>query len=158
MPRRFSDRLAVLAAWLSGIVLIGVVASMATWLAYNGLKNVSLRHASITDVDESFGRFDYIIAHGVFSWIPTTVREKLLDICGKNMAPGGVAYVSYNTYPGWHARGLWRGGTGDAHQSTSVRPVRCRKTSSRVLRRTSTLAGLSARSCTAATAASPSVT
>ena len=70
-----------------------------------GLTNVTLRHASITDVDESYGKFDYIIAHGVFSWIPTEVREKLLDICAKNMAPGGVAYVSYNTYPGWYLRG-----------------------------------------------------
>jgi methyltransferase-like protein/SAM-dependent methyltransferase len=73
-----------------------------------GLTNLTLRHASITDVDESYGRFDYIIAHGVFSWIPTAVREKLLDICGRSMAPGGVAYVSYNTYPGWHMRGMIR--------------------------------------------------
>jgi methyltransferase-like protein/SAM-dependent methyltransferase len=73
-----------------------------------GLSNVSLRHASIADVDESFGRFDYVIAHGVFSWIPTALREKLLDICAKNMAPGGVTYVSYNTYPGWHMRGMIR--------------------------------------------------
>ena len=73
-----------------------------------GLKNVSLRHASITDVDESYGKFDYVIAHGVFSWIPTDVREKLLDICVTNLAPNGVAYVSYNTYPGWHMRGMIR--------------------------------------------------
>lgn len=43
-------------------------------------------------------------------------------------------------------------------QSTRVRPVRCRKTSSRPLRRTSTLAGLSPNAATSATAASPSGT
>ena len=73
-----------------------------------GLKNVDLRHASILDIDESYGQFDYIIAHGVFSWVPTEVREKILDVCAKNLAPNGVAYVSYNTYPGWHMRGMIR--------------------------------------------------
>jgi len=73
-----------------------------------GLANVSLRHASIMDVDESYGQFDYIITHGVFSWVPTEVREKILDICAKRLTPNGIAYVSYNTYPGWHMRGMIR--------------------------------------------------
>ena len=73
-----------------------------------GLKNVTLRHASIMDVDESYGQFDYIITHGVFSWVPTEVREKIFDICSKRLAPNGVAYISYNTYPGWHMRGMIR--------------------------------------------------
>src|SRR4051794_13106921 len=67
-----------------------------------GLKNVTLRHASIMDVDDSYGQFDYILAHGVFSWVPTEVRDKILDICSKRLTANGVAYVSYNTYPGWH--------------------------------------------------------
>jgi methyltransferase-like protein/SAM-dependent methyltransferase len=73
-----------------------------------GLTHVNLRHASILDVDESYGLFDYIICHGVFSWVPDAVREKILDICSKNMTPNGVAYVSYNTYPGWRMRGMIR--------------------------------------------------
>ncbi|MDB5310089.1 MAG: hypothetical protein JWO38_4291 [Gemmataceae bacterium] len=73
-----------------------------------GLRNVSLRHASITDVDETYGRFDYIICHGVFSWVPPAVREKILDLCRQHLSPSGVAYVSYNTYPGWHMRGMIR--------------------------------------------------
>jgi methyltransferase-like protein/SAM-dependent methyltransferase len=73
-----------------------------------GLKNVDLRHASIMDVDESYGQFDYIIAHGVYSWVPTEVREKILEICSKRLSPQGIAYVSYNTYPGWHMRGMIR--------------------------------------------------
>src|SRR5215469_18182080 len=40
-----------------------------------GLKNIELRTGSITDVDGSFGAFDYIIAHGVFSWVPPAVQE-----------------------------------------------------------------------------------
>jgi methyltransferase-like protein/2-polyprenyl-3-methyl-5-hydroxy-6-metoxy-1,4-benzoquinol methylase len=73
-----------------------------------GLKNATLRQASIMDVDESYGQFDYIITHGVFSWVPVEVREKILEICSKRLAPNGVAYVSYNTYPGWHMRGMIR--------------------------------------------------
>jgi methyltransferase-like protein/SAM-dependent methyltransferase len=75
---------------------------------HSGLRNVSLRHASILDVDDTYGPFDYIICHGVFSWVPDAVREKILAICSKHLTLNGVAYVSYNTYPGWHMRGLIR--------------------------------------------------
>jgi SAM-dependent methyltransferase len=67
-----------------------------------GLTNVELRAASILDVDDSFGQFDYLICHGVYSWVPAEVREHILSVCRRNLAPQGVAYVSYNTYPGWH--------------------------------------------------------
>ena len=73
-----------------------------------GLRNVDLRAMSITEVDESFGPFDYILCHGVFSWVPEPVRDKILSICSKNLSPHGLAYISYNTYPGWHGRGMVR--------------------------------------------------
>src|SRR5262245_58637378 len=73
-----------------------------------GLANIELRPFSILDVDESFGLFDYIICHGVYSWVPAEVQDKILAICARNLAPNGVAYVSYNTYPGWHQRGTVR--------------------------------------------------
>ena len=73
-----------------------------------GLKNIELRHLSIMDVEAGFGEFDYIIAHGVYSWVPNPVQNKILEICRRNLAPHGVAYISYNTYPGWHFRGMIR--------------------------------------------------
>ena len=73
-----------------------------------GLSNIRLAPVSILDVDETFGQFDYIICHGVYSWVPSGVQDKILQICSGNLAPQGVAYVSYNTYPGWHARGMVR--------------------------------------------------
>ncbi|MEJ5275842.1 MAG: class I SAM-dependent methyltransferase [Thermogemmata sp.] len=73
-----------------------------------GLANVRLVHASILDVDRSWGQFDYIICHGVYSWVPDRVREKILAICAEQLSPQGVAYISYNTYPGWHMRGMIR--------------------------------------------------
>jgi methyltransferase-like protein/2-polyprenyl-3-methyl-5-hydroxy-6-metoxy-1,4-benzoquinol methylase len=73
-----------------------------------GVRNVDLRRMSIMDVDASLGEFDYIITHGVYSWVPEEVRRKILDICGERLKPQGIAYVSYNTYPGWHMRGTVR--------------------------------------------------
>ena len=72
------------------------------------MKNLELRHASISDIDDSYGKFDYIIAHGVFSWVPSEIQNKILSICSHNLTPTGVAYVSYNTLPGWHMRGMMR--------------------------------------------------
>lgn len=67
-----------------------------------GLKNISLRHASILNVDASYGQFDYIIAHGVFSWVAPEVQDKILAIGRQNLAENGVAYISFNTLPGWY--------------------------------------------------------
>jgi methyltransferase-like protein/2-polyprenyl-3-methyl-5-hydroxy-6-metoxy-1,4-benzoquinol methylase len=73
-----------------------------------GLKNIELRQQSILDVTPEMGRFDYIICHGIYSWVPPSVQDKILDICRDNLAPDGVAYVSYNTFPGWHMRSMIR--------------------------------------------------
>ena len=73
-----------------------------------GLSNITLTQADILDVTADLGTFDYIIVHGVYSWVPHEVREKILAICKENLSPRGVAYVSYNTYPGWHMRGMLR--------------------------------------------------
>jgi len=72
------------------------------------LGNISLVQSNLLDLDASLGQFDYVIAHGVFSWVSRPVQEKLLEICSQNLAPSGVAYVSYNTFPGWYYTGMMR--------------------------------------------------
>lgn len=72
------------------------------------LPNIELRHSDIRGVGASFGKFDYVIAHGVYSWVPADVQQKLLEICRERLNDNGVAYVSYNTYPGWRMRGMLR--------------------------------------------------
>lgn len=72
------------------------------------LSNISLRHLDILDVTPELGTFDYIIVHGVYSWVPKPVQAKILEICRQNLAPNGVAYVSYNAFPGWHLMGAVR--------------------------------------------------
>jgi methyltransferase-like protein/SAM-dependent methyltransferase len=66
------------------------------------LDNVAFQHLDILEVTADLGEFDYITAHGIYSWVPEAVRAKILQICRENLAPNGVAYISYNTYPGWH--------------------------------------------------------
>jgi methyltransferase-like protein/SAM-dependent methyltransferase len=72
------------------------------------LTNIDLHAASIAAVDESWGEFDYIICHGVYSWVPPAIRERILWICRHLLSPQGVAYVSYNTYPGWRLKSVAR--------------------------------------------------
>lgn len=66
------------------------------------LDNVSLVQGDILNFDESMGTFDYIIAHGFYSWVSDEMKDKLLAIISNHLADNGIAYVSYNTYPGWH--------------------------------------------------------
>ena len=66
------------------------------------LDNVSLVQGDILNFDETLGTFDYIIAHGFYSWVSDDMKDKLLDIISNHLADNGIAYVSYNTYPGWH--------------------------------------------------------
>jgi methyltransferase-like protein/trans-aconitate methyltransferase len=77
-------------------------------IAALGLRNARIEQASIADVDEGWGQFDYIICHGVFSWVERDVQDHILTIASRNLSPNGIAYVSYNTYPGWHMREMVR--------------------------------------------------
>lgn len=73
-----------------------------------GLTNVRLEAKNILDITPEFGMFDYIIVHGIYSWVPENVKNKILEVCRKNLTPNGIAYISYNTYPGWKNREVAR--------------------------------------------------
>lgn len=73
-----------------------------------GLENISLLERDLSKLTPDFGTFDYIIAHGVYSWIPEEVQAGLMRICGENLSENGLAYISYNTYPGWKYREVIR--------------------------------------------------
>jgi len=73
-----------------------------------GLSNIRIDQGNILDINESCGKFDYIICHGVFSWVPETVQEKIFSIASENLAEHGIVYISYNTYPGWHMKEMIR--------------------------------------------------
>ncbi len=73
-----------------------------------GLSNVEFLEKDVTQINESFGQFDYIICHGVFSWVPDKVRDSILEVLSRNLAPSGIAYMSYNVFPGWFLKSLVR--------------------------------------------------
>jgi SAM-dependent methyltransferase len=73
-----------------------------------GLTNARFVLAPIEELDPSEGPFDYIVCHGVFSWVPETARRAILEACRDRLAPNGIAYISYNTLPGWHMRRVVR--------------------------------------------------
>jgi SAM-dependent methyltransferase len=73
-----------------------------------GLTNIELHVADIAAFDAGLEPFDYIAAHGVLSWVPEPVRQALLALCGRCLAPQGVAYVSYSALPGAYLRNVPR--------------------------------------------------
>ena len=73
-----------------------------------GLKNIRVEQADLMEIGPDVGEFDYIIAHGVFAWVPEPVQEKILAICKANLSANGVAFVSYNTNPAGHVREILR--------------------------------------------------
>jgi len=68
-----------------------------------GLTNIEFRHGS-TETLAPDDRFDYIILYGVYSWVDAATRVSLLEAIARHLAPGGLALVSYNIFPGWHAK------------------------------------------------------
>src|SRR5690606_26802640 len=73
-----------------------------------GLENLELRVADIAACDPGADPFDYIVAHGFYSWVPAPVRDALLALCRDRLGAGGIAYVSYNALPGCHFRSIIR--------------------------------------------------
>ncbi|MBK8596564.1 MAG: methyltransferase regulatory domain-containing protein [Holophagales bacterium] len=73
-----------------------------------GIRNVSLVAGDLGDVDEGWGAFDYVLAHGVLSWVPEPVRRRVFEVCGERLSERGAAFVSWNALPGWRFRHLVR--------------------------------------------------
>ncbi|MDT5012807.1 MAG: hypothetical protein QOH57_4424 [Mycobacterium sp.] len=74
-----------------------------------GLNNLDLIEGDIASMDlAALGKFDFIIAHGVYSWVPENVQDAILSAFTKLLAPEGVAYLSYNVYPGWKSKEIVR--------------------------------------------------
>ena len=79
-----------------------------------GIKNLKLIQGDISQIamgggSREFGKkFDYIIVHGIYSWVPDFVKDAIFEV-GKNyLSPHGLIYISYNTYPGWKGKDVLR--------------------------------------------------
>lgn len=68
------------------------------------LANLELRQADLAELGDELGKFDYVIANGVFSWVPPDAQDRLLELCEKQLSERGIALVGYNVLPGWQRR------------------------------------------------------
>ena len=73
-----------------------------------GLSNIEIRECDVLDLPADLGEFDYIVAHGVYSWVPAPVRDALMSVFARHLAPEGIAYLNFNALPGGHLRDLPR--------------------------------------------------
>src|SRR6476659_2815936 len=80
------------------------IASASDLARRAGVENVTFRQIDAAELVGRPGECDYVIAHGVFSLVSREVQDKILELCERVLAPTGIAYISYNTYPGWHVR------------------------------------------------------
>lgn len=92
-----------------------------------GLANVTFHVQNILDMDASLGRFDYIVAHGVYAWVPPAVSQALMRVVGELLSPDGLAMISYNAYPGCRLRQTARDimltasrGVADPHEKLKI--------------------------------------
>ena len=103
-----------MAARLPGSRFVGIELSAeqaregASRVAELGLANCEIRQADLLDLQDEGTRFDYIITHGVYSWSPPEVRRRIMELSSRLLGPRGVAYISYNSLPGWRMRGTLR--------------------------------------------------
>lgn len=74
------------------------------------LDNIDFIQGDVTELfSKDLGKFDFIIAHGLFSWVPDPVREHILRIYRECLTEKGIGYISYNTLPGCHIRQISNG-------------------------------------------------
>jgi SAM-dependent methyltransferase len=86
----------------------GAIARGRSLVEALGLTNVTLEVGEIEKLELPSEAFDYVIAHGVYSWVGASVRDRLLELCGSALSERGIAYVSYNVLPGGRLSGALR--------------------------------------------------
>jgi SAM-dependent methyltransferase len=81
------------------------------------LENVEFHVGDVRGLaDSGLGEFDYVVAHGLYSWVDHATRDALLTACHRHLAADGIAYLSFNTHPGGHLRrairelAMWQAG------------------------------------------------
>ncbi len=77
-------------------------------IAKLGLRNIHVEHIDLMEFPTEAGEFDYIIAHGFYSWVPESVRDALLGLINRHAGPNAICYLSFNARPGSTLRDVWR--------------------------------------------------
>jgi SAM-dependent methyltransferase len=80
------------------------IAAARETAAEAGIRNVAFVEGDLSALPDALGEFDYVIAHGVYSWVPAPVRDAMFALAARRLRSNGVMFVSYNVYPGCHVR------------------------------------------------------
>ncbi len=87
-------------------IATGAVAEARAMAADLALGNIAFHAADLRDLPGDIGRFDYVVAHGFYSWVPAEVREAMFATLRSRLEPDGIAFVSHNVMPGCALRGV----------------------------------------------------
>jgi SAM-dependent methyltransferase len=70
-----------------------------------GLSNVHFEEASFAELaargDAALPEFDFVVGHGIYSWVSRENQRHILDFFRRRLRPGGLGYLGYNALPGW---------------------------------------------------------
>jgi hypothetical protein len=86
----------------------GSIARGAARAELIGLRNVSFAVGDLTTfdaraaIDAQGAPFDFVLAHGVYSWVPAVARQALLKLYAGLLSETGIGYLSFAAYPGGH--------------------------------------------------------
>jgi trans-aconitate methyltransferase len=95
-----------------------------------GLANIDIETRSLAELRAADGKFDFIVCHGVYSWIAEPMREALMRVCKKHLASKGIAVISFNVLPGWRMFQIVRDSAmahADARMDYAERPAAARR-------------------------------
>lgn len=97
------------AAEFLGIDLLPAhVAQAQARIAALGLRNVRVVQGDLAERQPLQEHYDYVLCHGVYSWAGPAAQAGIWALLQQHLSPNGVAYLSYNVWPGWHLRGAVR--------------------------------------------------
>jgi SAM-dependent methyltransferase len=68
------------------------------------LDNLTLLENSFAELAQGrveVPELDFIVMHGIYSWVTPENRRHLVNFIGRHLKPGGIAYLTYNALPGW---------------------------------------------------------
>lgn len=72
------------------------------WADSGKIDNLNVLEASFQQiVSSNLPEMDFIVLHGVYSWINAEARHAVVQFAQRKLKPGGLVYISYNCLPGW---------------------------------------------------------
>jgi SAM-dependent methyltransferase len=84
------------------------IAGARAYASAAGLANITFLEADLATLAEDpqaalVPEADVVSLHGVWSWVPETVRDGITRLLRRKLRPGGLVHLSYNALPAWQS-------------------------------------------------------